>query len=75
MTESRTPSYEQALDQLRTIVQQLEAGQQGLEQSLELFEQGIELTRFCDDKLKSVEERVRVLVARHQEIALESKKP
>lgn len=75
MTESKTPSYEQALDQLRIIVQQLEAGQQGLEQSLELFEQGIELTRFCDDKLKSVEERVRVLVARHQEIALESKQP
>ena len=66
MIETASPSYEQALDSLRRIVQQLESGQQGLEQSLQLFEEGIELTRFCDDKLKSVEERVQVLLARHQ---------
>ena len=66
MTETASPSYEQALDQLRRIVAQLESGQQGLEQSLQLFEQGIELTRFCDDKLKSVEERVKILLSRHQ---------
>ena len=66
MTETTAPSYEQALDQLRRIVQQLESGQQGLGQSLQLFEQGIDLTRFCDDKLKSVEDRVKILLARHQ---------
>lgn len=67
MTETSSPSYEQALDQLRRIVQQLESGQQGLEQSLQLFEQGIELTRFCDHKLKSVEDRVKVLLDRHNQ--------
>ena len=63
MTET---SYEEALDQLRRIVQQLESGQQGLEQSLQLFEQGIELTRFCDGKLQSVEDRVKILLSRNQ---------
>lgn len=66
MTETTSPSYEQALDQLRRIVQQLESGQQGLEQSLQLFEQGIELTRFCDGKLQSVEDRVKILLSRNQ---------
>lgn len=66
MTETTSPSYEQALDQLRRIVQQLESGQQGLEQSLHLFEQGIELTRFCDGKLQSVEDRVKILLSRNQ---------
>lgn len=60
-------TYEQAMDQLKSIVQQLEAGQQGLEQSLQLFEQGVELTRFCDQKLKSVEERVHVLLSRQED--------
>lgn len=63
MTET---TYEQALDHLRRIVQQLESGQQGLEQSLQLFEEGINLTRFCDDKLKSVEDRVKILLSRNQ---------
>jgi len=66
VTETTSPSYEQALDQLRRIVQQLESGQQGLEQSLQLFEQGIELTRFCDGKLQSVEDRVKILLSRNQ---------
>jgi exodeoxyribonuclease VII small subunit len=55
-------SYEQALDQLKTVVDQLERGSLGIEQSLELFEQGISLTRVCDHKLQSVEERIRFLV-------------
>jgi exodeoxyribonuclease VII small subunit len=64
--ETTSPTYEQALDQLRKIVGQLENGQQGLEQSLELFEKGIELTRMCDEKLKAVEDRVKILLNREQ---------
>jgi exodeoxyribonuclease VII small subunit len=54
-------SYEDALAQLRTIVDQLERGSLGLEQSLELYEQGVELTRFCEARLVVVEERMKVL--------------
>jgi exodeoxyribonuclease VII small subunit len=60
------PSYEQAIDKLRTIVSQLESGQQGLEESLSLFEEGIQLTRFCDTRLQTIEERVQMLLSQHQ---------
>ena len=59
-------SYEQALDQLRSVVDQLERGSLGIEQSLELFEQGISLTRVCDHKLQSVEERIKFLIEQTQ---------
>ena len=54
-------SYEEALAQLRTIVEQLERGSLGLEQSLELYEQGVELTHFCETRLEVVKERMKTL--------------
>ena len=54
-------SYEEALAQLRTIVDQLERGSLGLEQSLELYEKGVQLTRFCETRLEVVEERMQLL--------------
>jgi exodeoxyribonuclease VII small subunit len=62
LTAENELSYEQALDRLKSVVDQLERGSLGLEKSLELFEQGISLTRVCDHKLQSVEERIRFLV-------------
>ena len=57
-------SYEEALTQLRTIVDQLERGSLGLERSLELYEQGVQLTQFCESRLDVVEERMQLLTAR-----------
>lgn len=57
-------SYEQALSRLRTVVEQLERQSFGLEESLALFEEGMQLSRLCDGKLRDVEQRVRVLVER-----------
>lgn len=56
-------SYEEALTQLRTIVDQLERGSLGLERSLELYEQGVQLTQFCESRLDVVEERMQQLTA------------
>ena len=55
-------SYDQAMEELRGVVDQLERGQLGLERSLELFERGVLLTKVCQDKLHSVEGRIRLLV-------------
>lgn len=55
-------TYEQALNRLRTVVEQLERGSLDLEKSLSLFEEGMSLSRLCDTKLQEVEARVRVLV-------------
>ena len=59
-------NYEQALDKLKQVVDQLERGSLGLERSLQLFEEGIGLATHCDEKLRLVEDRVKVLVDAHQ---------
>lgn len=54
--------FEAALNELETIVRKMEDGQLSLEQSLESFEQGIKLTRQCQQALTSAEQRVQMLI-------------
>ncbi len=51
-------TYEQARDELATVVAALEAGGLTLEQSLALWERGEELARICSSWLASARERV-----------------
>lgn len=53
--------FEQALNELDSIVRSLEQGDQPLEQSLALFERGVTLSRFCHEKLTDAEKRIQVL--------------
>lgn len=59
----RPISFEESLEQLEAIVGRLEAGDLPLEESLELFESGIELSRRCNATLDSAERRIEILVA------------
>jgi len=61
--EPQPISFEAALEQLETIVGRLETGDLPLEESLELFEHGIELSRRCNATLDSAERRIEILVA------------
>ncbi|ASP38410.1 exodeoxyribonuclease VII small subunit [Bacterioplanes sanyensis] len=54
--------FEPALEQLEQLVNQMESGQLTLEQSLQAFEQGVALTRRCQQTLAQAEQRVRLLV-------------
>ncbi len=54
--------FEKALSELESIVRKMEDGQLSLEQSLEAFEQGISLTRQCQQALASAEQRVQTLI-------------
>ncbi len=55
-------SFEDALERLEAIVARLEEGEVGLEESLEQYREGIRLHRYCQDKLRKVEqELMRVL--------------
>ena len=56
MSENR--SFEEALEELETRVRKLEAGELPLEEALEIFEQGIELTRECHEKLDAAGRRI-----------------
>jgi exodeoxyribonuclease VII small subunit len=55
-------SFEELLGELEKIVAQLEAGDQPLERSLELFEKGVALSRECRARLENVERRIQVLI-------------
>jgi exodeoxyribonuclease VII small subunit len=54
--------FEAALRELEQIVEQLEAGDLPLERSLELFEQGVSLSRACQKRLDEAERRVEILL-------------
>jgi exodeoxyribonuclease VII small subunit len=55
-------SFENKLAELETIVEKLEKGQLSLDESLELFEHGIILSRECNAMLKSARQKVEKLI-------------
>jgi len=63
---SETPvtalDFETALRRLEEIVKKLEGGELTLDSSLELFEEGIQLSRLCHLKLGQAERRVEILL-------------
>lgn len=54
--------FENALSRLEAIVGQLEKGELPLEQALQLFEEGMNISRFCNDKLSEAERKVEILM-------------
>lgn len=54
-------SYEAALQELETLVGQMEAGQMPLDGLLAGYRRGAELLQFCRGRLDAVEEQIRVL--------------
>jgi len=62
MTEkSQTPNFETAMAELEELVAQIETGNLSLEDSLKQFEQGIKLSRVCQQALTDAEQRVKIL--------------
>ena len=55
-------NFEKALADLENIVQRLDENDLSLDESLSLFEEGIKLSRFCSQKLGSVEDKVEILL-------------
>ena len=55
-------TFEGQLASLERIVRELERGDLPLEQSLELFEQGVKLSRECQERLNEAERRIEVLL-------------
>ena len=51
-------SFEQAMKQLETVVDQLERGDVALDASITLYERGAALKKRCEDELKRAEEKV-----------------
>lgn len=71
MTAQKNVSFETAISELENIVSQLESGDLELEQSLALFERGIELTRHSQTKLQEAEQKVQILMAKQDQLELQ----
>ena len=56
-------SFEKAMENLETIVQELESGDLSLEKSMKRFEEGIKLSKFCSDTLDATEKKITLLTA------------
>ena len=55
-------SFEQSLKQLEQIVHEMESGELPLEQAIRKFEEGIELSKFCAQKLEETERKITLLM-------------
>ncbi|MFZ5590487.1 MAG: exodeoxyribonuclease VII small subunit [Bacillota bacterium] len=60
------PSFEEALQELETVVAQLESGNLTLEKSLELYARGLELGKYCHEILQNAEQKITVLNRQQQ---------
>ena len=58
----KTVSFENAIAELETLVEEMEHGEISLEDSLKKFERGIELTRTCQKALQDAEQKVQLLI-------------
>ena len=73
--ESNLKDFEKALLQLEKIVNAMESGELGLDDSLNQFEEGIRLAKKCQDTLSNAETRVEKLIEKNgllQTIPLDS---
>ncbi len=63
---SKPKTFESSLEELEKIVRDLEQGELPLERSLELFEQGVKLSRECQERLNQAERRIEILMRDNQ---------
>lgn len=54
-------TFDDALQQLEVIVQQLESGKLPLEESMKAFERGVQLGKLCNEKLTNAEKKIELL--------------
>lgn len=60
--QTELPDFENALKELESLVEQLESGELNLDQSLDRFKRGVELTRHCQDVLDKAQQTVEQLL-------------
>ena len=72
MAEKNTAvDFEQSLGALQTLVERLESGNMSLEESLGAFEQGVALTRECQQALTQAEQKVALLLEQDGQLTSE----
>ncbi|WP_223670915.1 exodeoxyribonuclease VII small subunit [Kangiella shandongensis] len=65
--KSSTTNFETQLEELESIVAQLETGELPLEESLKVFEKGVKLSRQCQQLLSEAEQKVTILMENQEQ--------
>ena len=65
-------TFENAMETLENIVQELESGDLALEKAMHRFEEGIKLSKFCSDKLDETEKKITLLTGNADGIVSEA---
>ncbi len=72
MKEYEKLSFEEALKKIEQILKQLENKDIDLEEAISLYEEGLRLIHFCEEKLKKARTRVEVILKEKEGFRLES---
>ena len=68
-------NYEELITKLEEITNKLEKEQLSLDESVKLFEEGIEISKKCNSKLEDAEKRITILINEDNEIKEENFSP
>ncbi|MFT4938413.1 MAG: exodeoxyribonuclease VII small subunit [Paraglaciecola sp.] len=64
-------TFEESMQELESIVKQMELGELPLEDALQRFERGIQLARHSQQKLKQAEQKVQILMGQNDQASLQ----
>ena len=57
--------YETAMTRLEEITESLEAGEASLEDAIKLYTEGLEIARYCDEKLTEAEQKIKIIAEKN----------
>ena len=71
MSKEKDNNFETNLKKLEMIVDKLESGNIGLEESVKLYEEGMKIKKICDKKLKDIEMQIKKIKIEDNKIVKE----
>ena len=71
MSKEKDNNFEANLKKLELIVDKLESGDIGLEESVKLYEEGMKIKKICDKKLKDIEMQIKKIKIENNKVVKE----
>ena len=71
MSKEKINNFESNLKKLEFIVEKLESGEIGLEESVKLYEEGMKIKKICDNKLQEIEMQIKKIKLENNKIIKE----
>ena len=71
MSKDKENSFEKNLQKLEIIVEKLESGEIGLEESVKLYEEGMKIKKICDKKLQDIGMQIKKIKIEDNKISKE----